>query len=91
MQDKLKSREITHDTKWREFVRSHLKDNPAYLNLVGQHGQTPHEIFEDALSEERDLLSMHKPPFKNLVKVFYLVISNFDIDQRDQVCQQCFF
>lgn len=31
---KLKSREITHDTKWRDFVAAY-KDEPAYLNLVG--------------------------------------------------------
>ena len=31
---KLKAREITHETKWRDFVAAY-KEDPAYLNLVG--------------------------------------------------------
>lgn len=46
-----------------------VKDHPSYYNLVGQPGSTPHELFEDALSEEKDLLKIHKPSFKALVKV----------------------
>ncbi len=52
------------------------KDDPRYNNLVGQPGSTPHEIFEDALNEEKDILKIHKPAFKTLIKVRILVSTN---------------
>jgi FF domain len=51
------------DMKWRDFVRI-VREDPRYVNLVGQPGSTPREIYEDALNEERDLLKLHKAPFK---------------------------
>jgi len=79
----LTNREITHETKWSEFVKVHL-DDPIYLNLVGQLGSTPHEIFEDAISEERDLLNIHKASFKNLVKTNSIKFSsNIPFEQFD--------
>jgi pre-mRNA-processing factor 40 len=63
----LQKREITHETKWVEFVKTY-KEDPRYFNLIGQAGSTPHEIFDDALNEERDILNMHKAPFKALIK-----------------------
>lgn len=79
----LTNREITHETKWSEFVKAHL-DDPIYLNLVGQLGSTPHEIFEDAISEERDLLNIHKASFKNLVKTNSIKFSsNIPFEQFD--------
>lgn len=65
--EKLQNRDITHETKWSEFVKIY-KDDPRYVNLVGQQGSTPHEIFDDLINEERDLLNMHKAPFKQLIK-----------------------
>ena len=59
------------DTKWREFVKM-VREDPRYTNLVGQLGSTPREIFEDVVNEERDLLKVHKSPFKQLVKVVQL-------------------
>jgi len=54
------------------------------LNLVGQLGSTPHEIFEDAISEERDLLNIHKASFKNLVKTNSIKFSsNIPFEQFD--------
>jgi hypothetical protein len=44
------------------------RDDPRYFNLVGQGGSTPREIFEDAINEERDILNVHKAPFKALIK-----------------------
>lgn len=35
IQEKLASRDITLETKWRDFVKAHLKDHPAYHDLVG--------------------------------------------------------
>ena len=68
LEDKLVSREVTHQTKWKDFVKK-FKDDPKYYNLVGQPGSTPHELFEDTITEEKDLLKIHKPSFKNLIKV----------------------
>ena len=39
--------------------------------MVGQcqsNGSTPHELFEDILKEEKDLLKKHKAEFKKTVK-----------------------
>jgi len=65
--EKLQNRDITHETKWNEFVKAY-KEDPRYVNLVGQVGSTPHEIFDDLVNEERDLLNFHKAPFKQLIK-----------------------
>ena len=35
VQDKLSKREITSETKWRDFVKNHLFENPVYLSLIG--------------------------------------------------------
>ena len=67
IQELLEKREITHETKWSEFVKTYREDL-RYVNLVGQPGSTPHEIFDDALNEERDILNVHKAPFKALIK-----------------------
>lgn len=67
IEELLQKREITHETKWNDFVKSYRED-PRYSNLVGQTGSTPREIFEDAVNEERDLLNVHKAPFKALIK-----------------------
>ena len=81
----IKAREITHETKWRDFAAKY-KDDPIYLTLVGQIGSTPHEIFDDAITEERDLLSMHKPSFKSLIKVSpILECAHYGIEQWNQV------
>ena len=63
----LQKREITHETKWSDFVKTYRGD-PRFFNLFGQAGSTPHEIFEDAINEERDILNVHKAPFKALIK-----------------------
>ena len=34
VKDKLLTREVTHTTKWSDFVKSH-RDHPGYVNLVG--------------------------------------------------------
>jgi pre-mRNA-processing factor 40 len=67
IEELLQKREITHETKWVEFVKT-FREDPRYFNLIGQAGSTPHEIFDDALNEERDILNMHKAPFKALIK-----------------------
>ena len=64
----MRSRQVTHKNKWRDFVRQFGKDDPRYMNLVGQLGSTPHEIWEDLIAEEVDILKIHKPGFKSLIK-----------------------
>jgi hypothetical protein len=34
LEEKSKSREVTHRTKWREFVKLY-KDDPRYISLIG--------------------------------------------------------
>ena len=62
------SREITHRTKWREFSKQY-RDDKRYFNLVGQSGSKPIELFEESLNEEKEILKVEKPPFKQMIKV----------------------
>ena len=61
-------RKVTHRTKWKEFVKD-FKDDKKYSNLVGQSGSKPMELFEECLNEEKEILKVEKPPFKQLIKV----------------------
>jgi len=45
-----------------------VKDDPSYSNLVGQPGSTAHELFDDLVKEEKEILEKYKPPFKSLIK-----------------------
>ncbi len=63
LMDKISARELTYQTKWKDFVQT-IKDKDVYLNLVGQIGSTPRELFEDAVAEEKELLNVHKSAFK---------------------------
>lgn len=55
-------------TKWKEFVKLN-KENPVFVNLIGQPGTSPHEFFEHFVNEEKEILKKHKPSFKTLIKV----------------------
>ena len=41
---------LTSVTSWRSFVRV-IKDDRRYLELVGQSGSTPKDLFDDAVEE----------------------------------------
>ena len=66
----IERRDITHRTKWRDFVKQY-KDDKHYFNLVGQSGSKPIELFEDCLNEEKEILKVEKPPFKTLIQVTF--------------------
>jgi len=55
------------------------------LNLIGQSGTTPHEIYEDLQKEEKELLKKHKSDFKTLVKTKGIRLpANVTTDQFEQ-------
>lgn len=62
LKDKIEAGELTVCTHWRPFVHS-LQDHSAYLNLVGQVGSTPKELFDDAV----ELLREQAEPAKSIV------------------------
>lgn len=53
---------IDHKTKWKHFIYQ-IKDDQRVLNMMGQGGSTPHELFEDFLD---DLRNSHKDMKENL-------------------------
>lgn len=55
--------EINHKTKWKNFVQT-IKDSPEFLNLLGQTGSLPHELFED----QQDLLIENHKSMKAEIK-----------------------
>eukprot|EP00347_Sterkiella_histriomuscorum_P007645 403348123 len=88
LEEKLQSRELTHRSKWKNFVKE-FKDDQRYTNLVGQSGSTAHELFEDALNEEKELLRIHKPSFKSLIKGRGIrFASNVEFQAFDEILRQ---
>ncbi len=66
--EKVRTREVNHRIKWREFVEI-AKENESYVNMVGQTGTTPREMFEVEMNKEKDILKKNKSWFKSLIKV----------------------
>eukprot|EP00002_Diphylleia_rotans_P007137 TRINITY_DN1661_c0_g1_i5.p1 TRINITY_DN1661_c0_g1~~TRINITY_DN1661_c0_g1_i5.p1 ORF type:complete len:670 (+),score=161.36 TRINITY_DN1661_c0_g1_i5:56-2065(+) len=54
-------------TRWRGFVAV-AKDAPEFMNMIGQTGTTPKEIFFDSLFELEDEYEEQKKVLKDLVK-----------------------
>ena len=82
-------------SQWADTVKNHLLKEEAYLELLQQPGTTPHEIFEDTLKSEKEMLKCYKTDFKKLVKtncikfpsdvpfdVFDLAVSKFEFFEQ---------
>lgn len=61
-------RTISLYASWAETVKTHLISDQAYLDLSEQHGTTPHDVFEDVIKSEKEILKQYKADFKKLVK-----------------------
>ena len=68
---------LNMDTKWKDFV-SKIKDKDEYLNMLGQEGSTPHELFQDKIQEL-------KKEYKKIKKIFKDIILKNKIEFKFQI------
>ena len=57
---------LTMDTKWRDFAQK-IKDKEEYLNMLGQEGSTPLELFQDKIQELKNKYKKIKKIFKEII------------------------
>ena len=68
---------LNMDTKWRDFVLM-IKDKDEYLNMLGQEGSTPLELFQDKIQEL-------KKEYKKIKKIFKDIIVKNNIEFKFQI------
>lgn len=66
--EKVNSKEITTETKWKKFV-VFLKDTAEYTNLLGQEGSNPKDLFEDIIFKLKENYKKNKEILKKLLKM----------------------
>ncbi|CAG9323983.1 unnamed protein product [Blepharisma stoltei] len=59
LEDLVKTGEINAASHWRPIVQK-IKDDPRYLNLVGQPGSSPQELYSDIIEREKEKIKDHK-------------------------------
>jgi pre-mRNA-processing factor 40 len=72
LQISVEEKKLNIDTKWSEFV-SEIKDREEYLNMLGQEGSTPLELFQDKKYEL-------KKDYKKVKKIFKEIITKNKIE-----------
>ena len=76
LQISVEEKKLNIDTKWNEFVYE-IKDREEYLNMLGQEGSTPLELFQD----KKDEL---KKDYKKVKKIFKEIINKNKIEIKYQ-------
>lgn len=67
---------ITAKTKWKEIFPL-IKDSECFLNMVGQPGSQPIDLFFDLVSELNQKLEKKRSNFKNLIrKLKYITVDS---------------
>ena len=77
LQISVEEKKLNIDTKWSEFV-SEIKDREEYLNMLGQEGSTPLELFQDKKYEL-------KKDYKKVKKIFKEIITKNKIEIKYQI------
>ena len=72
LQISVEEKRLNIDTKWKDFV-SEIKDREEYLNMLGQEGSTPLELFQDKKYEL-------KKDYKKVKKIFKEIITKNKIE-----------
>lgn len=67
LKEKIISGELTQKTKWHNFVHK-IKDDERLLNMLGQFGSTPHELFVDQTDQLIQYSEQCKPEIKKYIK-----------------------
>ena len=65
------------DTKWKDYILE-IKDKEEYLNMLGQEGSTPMELFQDKIQEL-------KKEYKKIKKIFKEIIIKNNIEFKFQI------
>ena len=77
LQISVEEKKLNIDTKWSEFVKE-IKDREEYLNMLGQEGSTPLELFQDKKYEL-------KKDYKKVKKIFKEIIAKNKIEIKYQI------
>ena len=77
LQISVEEKKLNIDTKWSEFVKE-IKDREEYLNMLGQEGSTPLELFQDKKNEL-------KKDYKKVKKIFKEIIAKNKIEIKYQI------
>lgn len=67
LEEKFRQGQFTIKTKWNKFVVQ-VKDDPRYLNMVGQPGSTPKDLFDDFIAAEKETFKQQKRTLKQIIK-----------------------
>ena len=68
---------LNMDTKWKDYILE-IKDKEEYLNMLGQEGSTPMELFQDKIQEL-------KKEYKKIKKIFKEIIIKNNIEFKFQI------
>ncbi len=60
--------EINSKSKWKNFVNV-IKDDSNYINLLGQEGSTPKDLFDDVVSILKEDYKRNKDTLKKILKI----------------------
>mmetsp|Transcript_13069 Transcript_13069/g.24434 ORF Transcript_13069/g.24434 Transcript_13069/m.24434 type:complete len:483 (+) Transcript_13069:275-1723(+) len=71
LQEKAKLGELTAATHWRPFLQG-IKDDQRYLNLVGQPGSTPKELFDTVVEHLKEEIKEQRAAFLEALGPFPL-------------------
>ena len=77
LQISVEEKKLNIDTKWSEFVKE-IKEREEYLNMLGQEGSTPLELFQDKKYEL-------KKDYKKVKKIFKEIIAKNKIEIKYQI------
>jgi pre-mRNA-processing factor 40 len=67
LQEKVEKNEINSKTKWKKFVKE-IKDAPQYVDLIGQEGSSPRDLFNDVLEILKEDYKRNKEILKKILK-----------------------
>ena len=77
LQISVEEKKLNIDTKWSSYVNE-IKDREEYLNMLGQEGSTPLELFQDKKNEL-------KKDYKKVKKIFKEIITKNKIEIRYKI------
>ena len=85
LENYVKTEEITAVTHWKEIYPK-LRDDMVYLNLVGQQGSTPKELFDDTIRKEQEKYKDYKESIVDAL-VNYEFTRNTTYEDIAQICK----
>ena len=77
LQISVEEKTLNMDTKWKDYILE-IKDKEEYLNMLGQEGSTPMELFQDKIQEL-------KKEYKKIKKIFKEIIIKNNIEFKFQI------